>query len=74
MAKAIRLDGGKNCPRCKRVMQRFGHGPTWQPKKAQPYFFAWWDKCRCGRIQMYEEAKVYLNEMQPRIAVPVWGH
>lgn len=60
--KRHKLPGGNDCPKCKRPMQRFKHGPSWKPKARQPYFFAYWDICKpCRHIQMYEKAKVFLH-------------
>ena len=69
MAKAQKIDGGGKCPKCKRNMQRRSHKGSWTPKLNQPYYFSHWDKCRCGRLQHYEEAKVFLAWDGPKWSV-----
>lgn len=59
-AKAVKIEGGEKCKKCKRIMQRFEHPPHWRPKQKQPYYFRSWDKCQCEMSQMYEAAKVIL--------------
>lgn len=54
----VKIHGGRDCPQCGvRVMQRFIHQTTWEPKEGQ----AWqrfWDRCECGHIHFYGEAYV----------------
>ncbi len=51
---------GNECPKCRKVMQRFQHGAGWKLKERQPYYYTYWDKCTGGHhIQMYEAAKVF---------------
>lgn len=61
MKRTIRTSDGNACPKCRKKMGRFAHGPTWRPKNGQPYYFEYWDKCAaCSHIQHYEYAKVTL--------------
>lgn len=60
-AKPVKIEGGQKCKKCRRTMQRKTHPGHWRPKKDQPYFFAYWDICKCGMIQLYEDAKVILH-------------
>lgn len=62
---AALIGEGIPCPRCKRTMGRYEHGPNWRPKQNQPYYFRYWDKCRCGYMQLYEAAKVHCIEENP---------
>jgi hypothetical protein len=55
--KAIRIGKGVKCPRGCGPMGRFEHPPGWRPKPGAAYWFEWWDMCRCGYMQMYEQAK-----------------
>lgn len=61
MAKAQKIDGGGKCLKCKRTMQRRCHRSDWLPKQNQPYYFRYWDLCRCGHLQHYESAKVLID-------------
>lgn len=61
----VRISDGENCPKCARVMDRFGHGPSWAPKPWQPYYFAWWDICApCRHMQNYEPAKRIIDRSE----------
>jgi hypothetical protein len=40
-------------------MNRYEHEATFCPRLGQPYHFKYWDRCGCGRLQHYEDAKVY---------------
>ncbi len=69
MKKTVEISGGGFCPKCKELMQRVKHGPNWKPKDRQPYYFAYWDKCRnCRHMQHYEIAKVLTNDQTGRMA------
>lgn len=69
MAKSIKIDGGKNCPKCNAPMQRCAHGATWKPKEGQPYYFKFWDICRrCRHMQHYEAAKVWVDDVGERLS------
>jgi hypothetical protein len=54
------VGNGERCRRCSQIMLRFRHKDGWNPKVNQPYYFSYWDKCRCGMIQHYEKAKIFL--------------
>jgi len=58
----IEVGPGEICRKCGKQMKRFSHGQNWKPKQRQPYFFRYWDKCKCGMLQHYEAAKVSLVE------------
>lgn len=60
-AKAVKILGGLGCKKCGKTMQRFEHPNGWRPRKEQPYYFRYWDNCRCGVIQHYESAKVVIE-------------
>lgn len=63
LKKARHVGEGSPCPKCGQTMRRCEHGPEWKPRADQPYYFAYWDKCRpCGHMQHYEAAKVTLIE------------
>ncbi len=50
------LDKGqeKECPKCKRIMERREHST----KPHSNYFFTEWDYCKpCGHLQHYEQYK-----------------
>lgn len=60
--KSIWISNGAQCPKCGKEMGRFSHPPHWEPKKHQPFYFAYWDRCRkCHHLQHYESAKVLVN-------------
>lgn len=62
----VLVGAGERCRKCRGQMERFGHGHLWKPKQTQPYYFRYWDKCRCGMLQHYEAAKVMLvDEPEP---------
>lgn len=61
--KAVELGVGAKCHRCQRTMKRYGHRPEWKPSHSQPYYFRYWDKCKCGMLQHYESAKVNLTPL-----------
>lgn len=64
LKRSIKGGTGKPCPKCSKPMERTKHGPTWKPKKNQPYYFSYWDRCRkCRHIQLYEVAKVHLIDL-----------
>lgn len=68
-AKRVHDGVGADCPKCDHPMLRFRHPDGFVPKKAQPYYFAWWDVCRpCRHIQHYEEAKVYVDPNREQLA------
>jgi hypothetical protein len=46
-------------------MRRFGHPKGWLPRIGQPFYFSWWDRCGCGHMQHYEEAKVWSDAARP---------
>lgn len=53
---------GNPCPKCAHDMLRWGHPLGWAPKRGQPYYFSYWDRCsRCRHMQHYEVAKVHLT-------------
>lgn len=55
--RVLPIDGGKPCPKCNRLMQRYKHIPEWKPAPGI-IFFIWWDRCLpCGHIQNYAGAK-----------------
>lgn len=60
--KAQKIGVGNRCRRCGKTMIRCAHKKGWKPKKDQPYYFEYWDKCKCGMLQHYEAAKVMLKE------------
>ncbi len=63
--KSVVTGKGNDCPKCLRQMDRYSHGKLWKPKKDQPYFFKYWDRCfRCRHLQHYEEAKEFLNNQE----------
>lgn len=67
--KRRKIDGGELCPKCWHPMQRFEHAGVWKPKSGQPYYFAYWDRCKpCGHTQMYEAAKVALTRSGDMVA------
>jgi len=64
--RTVVLGVGPPCPKCSRPMERCQHGPEWQPKPMQPYYFSYWDRCKpCGHVQHYEAAKVHLDVREP---------
>lgn len=61
--KRREIEGGIPCPKCSEPMQRVEHNERWVPKKDQPFYFRYWDKCvPCRHIQHYESAKVMLDK------------
>ena len=40
-------------------MDRYEHEAGFRPRPGQPYHFKYWDRCGCGHLQHYEDAKVY---------------
>ena len=59
--KSPQVGTGENCRKCGKQMKRFRHYDNWKPMKNQPYYFDYWDKCKCGMLQHYEKAKVMLG-------------
>jgi hypothetical protein len=56
--RRVRLGPGAPCPKCHRQMDRFEHGPDWQPRPHH-YYFRYWDTCSpCGHVQLYHGARV----------------
>lgn len=54
----------KECPRCKKMMERKEHSRITEQMLKQPYYFTEWDYCNkhaggCGYMQMYENKKVF---------------
>lgn len=52
---------GGICPKCSKQMKRFTHHQYWRPKFDSPYWL-YWDICRCGHVEHYEEARVWPSE------------
>jgi len=54
--KSIRvIEGGNNCPKCSKPMERREHT---RPPKDKTWFYKKWDVCsKCRHIQHYEEFK-----------------
>ena len=51
------------CRKCFEPMGRFCHHQSWQPRKGQPFYFRYWDKCKkCRSVYHYEIAKVFLKQ------------
>lgn len=48
-------------------MDRFQHEEGWKPRSGQPFYFQYWDRCGCGRIQHYEAAKVEIAPPKPNL-------
>lgn len=68
--KAVPFMDGEECPKCGSLMKRYRHGNDWKPKERQPYWFAWWDKCKpCRYIKNYERSKVF--RVSPSDPTPV---
>ncbi len=40
-------------------MDRFEHERGFKPRPGGPFYFRYWDRCGCGHLQHYEDAKVY---------------
>lgn len=56
--KAIKISGGKPCPKCDMPMQRKEHPEGFKPKPGRNWF-RYWDHCiPCGHVQHYESARV----------------
>lgn len=54
--KAIVIGNGKDCPKCKKPMDRKKHPLHW--KNTKNYYYTEWDHCKnCQHIQHYEEFK-----------------
>lgn len=54
--KAIIKGVGKECPKCKRSMDRRKHPAHWKSKKS--FYYTEWDFCpKCNHVQHYEEFK-----------------
>lgn len=48
--RVLQIEGGKACPKCNRLMQRYKHVPEWKPAPGI-VFFMFWDRCiPCGHI------------------------
>lgn len=58
-SKSIRVGPGDRCPNDGAVMDRFEHEKGFKPRDGQPYYFRHWDRCSCGHLQHYEDAKVF---------------
>ena len=60
------LGRGKNCPKCRKPMNRYTHTDDYEnsPKAMKKaYIFLWWDLCHsCRHLQHYEEAKFWHHE------------
>lgn len=60
--KAKIVGNGGKCPKCRNPMLRCEHKENWAPRKNQPFYFRYWDKCKkCRHIQHYESAKIHLG-------------
>lgn len=56
------IEGGENCRKCGRQMQRFEHAGSWQPVPRRDHFL-FWDRCNpCRHLQHYEIARVKPDE------------
>lgn len=54
--KAVVIGDGKECPKCKRLMERRKHPSHWRNNKS--YYYTEWDFCKfCKHVQHYEEFK-----------------
>ena len=65
-SKRIPINGGMECTKCGLWMQRYTHGPNWQPKATQKYWFEYWDVCPHPSnhlIQHYPEACRYRENL-----------
>ncbi len=65
ISKVLILGQGKECPKCKRLMERRKHreNPT-----SKTYFYSEWDYCKpCGHVQHYEEFKNSVWQEQEQI-------
>jgi hypothetical protein len=66
----VPIEGGEECPKCGRPMQRFRHSAGWRPPLSQG-FFHWWDVCgACGDTQYYERARGEPGEL-PDTSAPM---
>ena len=53
----IPVAGGQQCPKCRDMMQRFAHSPSWRPLRGRD-FYLFWDRCLpCGHFQNYPKFK-----------------
>lgn len=56
---SVPVGPGEKCPSCGDTMQRFEHPKGWRPRPGQPFHFKFWDRCGCGHLKHYEQAKVH---------------
>lgn len=61
-SSSIRVGRGGTCQTCSAIMDRYEHQAGFAPRPGQPYHFKYWDRCGCGHLQHYEDAKVYAIE------------
>ena len=60
--KITKIGKGKECPKCKHLMERRKHTEIGEKENKKAYYFTEWDYCwSCKHIQFYEEFKVWNN-------------